>query len=167
MADPGFPVGGRCAPMGGRGPPMQVLFGENVCENKRIGSHRGWRVPGTPPQIHQCISVDVCETNNMDLFNKVHIFEPTKNHIYEPNISLISLISLMFNYAKPRLKLNNTIDLNCTDGDLILNEEVINERRASIACTVSLLIGLVQVIFQLDIGQDIETIKCTSIPLVI
>ena len=39
----------------------------------------------------------------MDLFNKVHIFEPTKNYIYELNISLISLINLMFNYAKPRL----------------------------------------------------------------
>ena len=40
-ADPGFPVGGH-------GPPTWVLFGENVCENKRIGSHRG-RTPGTPP----------------------------------------------------------------------------------------------------------------------
>ena len=39
----------------------------------------------------------------MDLFNKVHISEPKKCHIYEPNISLISLISLMFNYAKFRL----------------------------------------------------------------
>ena len=76
-----------------------------------------------------------------------------KSHIYEPNISLISLISLMFNYAKTRLKFNNTIDLNCAGGDL--NEEVINERRASIACTVSLLIGLIQVIdlFQMSIGH--------------
>ena len=39
----------------------------------------------------------------MDLFNKVHIFEPMKSHIYELNISLISLISLMFDYAKPRI----------------------------------------------------------------
>ena len=30
-------------------PPMRVLFNENVCENERIGSHRGWRAPGTPP----------------------------------------------------------------------------------------------------------------------
>ena len=36
----------------------------------------------------------------MDLFNKVYISEPMKVHIYEPNISLISLISQMFNYAK-------------------------------------------------------------------
>ena len=42
----------------------------------------------------------------MDLFNKVHIFEPMKSHIYEPNISLISLIILMFNYAKPQLSLH-------------------------------------------------------------
>ena len=39
----------------------------------------------------------------MDLFSKVHIFEPMKIHIYEPNISLTSLISLMFNCAKPCL----------------------------------------------------------------
>ena len=37
------------------------------------------------------------------LFNKVHIFELMKIHIYEPNISLISLIRLMLNYAKLRL----------------------------------------------------------------
>ena len=41
--------------------------------------------------------MDVCENKNMDLFNKVHIFEPITGHIYEPNNSLISLISLMFN----------------------------------------------------------------------
>ena len=39
----------------------------------------------------------------MDLFNKVYIFEPMKGHTYEPNLNLISLISLMFNYAKPRI----------------------------------------------------------------
>ena len=49
--------------------------------------------------------MDVCETKNMDLFNKVHIFEPMKHHIYETNISLISL---MFSYAKPRI-LNGNI----------------------------------------------------------
>ena len=46
MADPGFPVGG--GPIsGGRGPPMWALFGENVGENKRIGSRRGVR-PARP-----------------------------------------------------------------------------------------------------------------------
>ena len=50
MADPGFPVGGGgLGPIGGHGPLMQVLFGENVCENERIGSRRGWRAPGMPP----------------------------------------------------------------------------------------------------------------------
>ena len=34
--------------LGGRGPPMWVLFGENVCKNERIGFHGG-RAPGTPP----------------------------------------------------------------------------------------------------------------------
>ena len=42
VVDPGFPIGGH-------GPPTQALFGENVCENERIGSHSGWRAPGTPP----------------------------------------------------------------------------------------------------------------------
>ena len=42
-------------------------------------------------------------TKHMALFNKVHIFESMKSHIYEPNISLISPVSLMFNYAKPRI----------------------------------------------------------------
>ena len=40
---------GGVYPLGGCGPPMQALFGENVCENERIGSHRGGRVPGMPP----------------------------------------------------------------------------------------------------------------------
>ena len=40
MADPGFPIGG-VDPLRGRGPPTRMLFGENVCENERIGSRRG------------------------------------------------------------------------------------------------------------------------------
>ena len=47
MADQGFPVGRR-RPVGGRRPPTRVHFGENVCENERIGGvHRG-HAPGTP-----------------------------------------------------------------------------------------------------------------------
>ena len=38
VADPGFPEGGR-------GPPMWALFGENVCENERIGP------PLDPPMV--------------------------------------------------------------------------------------------------------------------
>ena len=41
----------------------------------------------------------------MDMFNKVHIFEPMKSRIYEPINSLISLISLVFNYANPNIDL--------------------------------------------------------------
>ena len=40
----------------------------------------------------------------MDLFNKIHVFEPMKSHIYEPDISIISLSNLMFNCAKSRIK---------------------------------------------------------------
>ena len=36
-------------PLGGHGPPTWALFGENVCENERIGSHWGEHVPGMPP----------------------------------------------------------------------------------------------------------------------
>ena len=32
---------GACTHWGGHGPPTWALFGENVCKNKRIGSHRG------------------------------------------------------------------------------------------------------------------------------
>ena len=58
VADPGFPVGGGWGvggwggvhPLGGRGPPTWALFGENVCENERIGSHRGAVRPARPPR---------------------------------------------------------------------------------------------------------------------
>ena len=57
VADAGFPVGG-CAPIRGHGPPMWVLFSENVCENERIGSHRGWHAPGTSP--HRSANASLC-----------------------------------------------------------------------------------------------------------
>ena len=40
---------GGMDPLGGRGPPMWVLFGKNVCENERIWSRRGELAPSTPP----------------------------------------------------------------------------------------------------------------------
>ena len=59
VADPGFPIRGGVHPLGGRGPPTQVLFSENVCENERIGSHRGWHALGTPPpQIRQWCCIE-------------------------------------------------------------------------------------------------------------
>ena len=45
--------------------------------------------------------MDVRETKTMDLFNKVHVFELMKVHIFGPNIRLIRLFSLMLNYANP------------------------------------------------------------------
>ena len=49
VADPGFSVGGGADPLGGRRPPTRTLFGENICENERIGSCCGGRAPGAPP----------------------------------------------------------------------------------------------------------------------
>ena len=51
--------------------------------------------------------MDVCETKIMDLFNRVHIFEPMKVDTFGPNIRLIRLFSLMLNYAKPRFKVKS------------------------------------------------------------
>ena len=39
---------------GGGGPPMQALFGENVCENKRIWSNKGgvcWKILYVHPPL--------------------------------------------------------------------------------------------------------------------
>ena len=55
-ADPGFPVGGAWTHFGGRGPPMWVLFGENVCQNERIGSHGG-----CAPENLVCRSANGCQ----------------------------------------------------------------------------------------------------------
>ena len=52
VADLGFPVEGHGPIRMGHGPLMQVLFGENVCKNERIGSCRGactWHAPLDPP----------------------------------------------------------------------------------------------------------------------
>ena len=53
-ADPEFPVGGWTR-FGGRGPPMWALFGENVCEDERIGSRGGGACAG----IFLCRSANV------------------------------------------------------------------------------------------------------------
>ena len=55
-------------PLGGLGPLMWALFVENVCENERIGSRRGWRGLGMPPLdlpmiFHEKITVWICLNN--------------------------------------------------------------------------------------------------------
>ena len=62
VADPGFPVGGRGPVTGGCGPPMWVLFTENVCENERIGSHRGACAGHAPRSANgHGVSSNVCK----------------------------------------------------------------------------------------------------------
>ena len=56
--------------------------------------------------------------------NKVHILGLMKSRIYEPNISLISLLSLMLNYAKPRMlwtTVHSEIDHHTFDGNHVHN----------------------------------------------
>ena len=55
----------------------------------------------------------VCETKNMDMFNKVHVFEPMKVHTFGLNIRLTRLFSLMLNYAKPRMLPNLYNSISC------------------------------------------------------
>ena len=41
---------------GGRWPLTRMLFGQNICENERIGSGWGVRASGAPPWIHHWFS---------------------------------------------------------------------------------------------------------------
>ena len=45
-AELGFPIGGMDPFWGGVESPMWALFGENVCENERIGSRKGGACTG-------------------------------------------------------------------------------------------------------------------------
>ena len=59
VADPGFPVAGAPSRWGGgRRHPMQALFGENVCENKRIGPHLGGAGGALPGFANDCITCE-------------------------------------------------------------------------------------------------------------
>ena len=61
VADPGFPIGG-CQP------PMWVLFGRNIRENKRIWSHWGGGGAGAPC-VCQCY---IQTTNHSGWVNRTH-----------------------------------------------------------------------------------------------
>ena len=65
VLDPGFPVGGWAPTCWGCQPPMWVLFGGNVCENKRIGSHwgGGGGTSAAPPGSANEISWSVSDIN--------------------------------------------------------------------------------------------------------
>ena len=63
--------------------------------------------------------VHVCETKNIDLFNKVHVFETMQVHTFGFIIRLIRLFSLMLNYTKPRISLKR-------------NDGWVNERRPTV-----------------------------------
>ena len=79
----------------GRGPPMQVLFSENVCKNERIGSHRGWRALGTsppPPDPPMALPLFI-HTNLVYVSINIHIFlflnvAPSQNLFFAPRASI-------------------------------------------------------------------------------
>ena len=56
----------------GHGPPTQVLFGENVCENERIGSHGGGG--GRAPENFVCRSANVMSVKVVKSFT-VHLID--------------------------------------------------------------------------------------------
>ena len=65
------------------------------------------------------------ETKNKDLFNKVDIFEAMKSHIYEPNIRLISLSSLMFNSINHRAVSEKTVQYGICLQGIHTNDKVL------------------------------------------
>ena len=57
----------------GRHPQMELLFGENVCQNERIGSRWGWGDGTRPPPgyatVSLCLSFILC--NKQVYLNKI------------------------------------------------------------------------------------------------
>ena len=45
----------------------------------------------------------------MDLVEQIHIFGLSNIHTYGSNISLIRLFNLIFNYAKPRIRIKSEL----------------------------------------------------------
>ena len=72
VADPGFSVGGDVDLLG-RQPPTQALFGENVCENERIGSCWG-RTLDTP------LDPPMTNTHKKQVFSLVLYYNETSHN---------------------------------------------------------------------------------------
>ena len=75
VADPGFPVWGR-EPIRGCGPLTQALFGENVCENERIESHRGTCTGHAPPRSANEMHTSEATTSIPQLFQTLYYLIP-------------------------------------------------------------------------------------------
>ena len=78
----------------------------------------------------------------MDLFNKIRIFEPMKSHIYESLISLISLVSPMFNYVKLRI----IDDIDTKNGRYAISASKQDENDSNLEISIYLL-GVVSLKF--------------------
>ena len=77
MADPGFLVAGGRRAVGGHRPLMWALFGENVCENKRIGSCWGgdahWQHPLDPPMSYASNCADWSLLTQSNIFQILYL----------------------------------------------------------------------------------------------
>ena len=63
----------------GHGPLTRVLFSENMCENKRIGSHggMGWAHPLDLPMVNPTVE----STDHVDKFHESGKFYATPHHL--------------------------------------------------------------------------------------
>ena len=72
VADPGFPVsggGGGAKPFGGHQPPKRALFGENMCNNEKIGSRWGGAPLLDPPMSTYQVCFNVCFKHRLMLYS--------------------------------------------------------------------------------------------------
>ena len=63
--------GSRISHREGHGPPMWALFGENVCENERIGSHRGVCTRHAAPRSANALRA-FSKISLIHCFDKIH-----------------------------------------------------------------------------------------------
>ena len=114
-----FPWGG-VHPLGGHGPPTWALFGENVCENERIGSHRGACTGHSPldlPMQYE-VSMTVCMDRlaNQRKESKWLLF---KNYMSESlNILYAYMGDICIHLYKYEVSMSNSVASElCTDAD--------------------------------------------------
>ena len=91
-------------PLGGCGPSIWVLFGENVCENEELGPIGGVHLE-PPPQIRQCCRTITLTTSGL-IFN---LLESTINQdVVNPVCNICVQLLPEIYYDKRKITNNNT-----------------------------------------------------------